>query len=34
MRWSIVGVAVNVVRWWRSMTSTMRAASNFSSTNS
>ena len=32
MRWSIVGVAVKVVTRWRSMASTARAASNFSST--
>ena len=30
MRWSIVGVPVNVVMRWRSMASTIRAASNFS----
>ena len=34
MRWSIVGVAVKVVTRWRSMTSTTRAASNFSITTS
>ena len=34
MRWSIVGVAVNVVTRWRSIRSTIRAASNFSSSTS